>query len=140
MIKHFKTFKLENFSQEVIQVLELANLSGIAVRHRKCPYIELKNSWDDQNEILSKKLVRNLRQYGNKAEREGITMQVYFGAELNAEERLEKIKKSYAYHDLRMQDKNQDSKFTHDAFRLYNEEVMKLAENTFIIEASNKEK
>jgi len=105
------------------------------VSRRKCPYINLPSTWDELNEELGKKLVRNIRQYGNKAQKEGINISLQYTANMQPHQRLQKLEVALGYHNIRMADINQQSKFAPEL--AYHQAIMQMAENTFFIEAKN---
>jgi len=137
LLNEVKLLKLSSFSQKSTAIHLAQKQKFKIVDRRKCPYIPLKSSWEELNQTISKKLVRNLRQYGNKALRDGIHYKIREAQSISIEERNGLLRTAFAYHNMRMKDLNQDSKFTPEAFESYHKSVFELADNVFIIEAFN---
>ncbi len=140
LLKHCGFIKLSNLTEEVEKHLNSKKIKAIVVPMRKCPYVLVHSSWEEQNEILSKKLVRNLRQYGNKAQRDGITFSISKATDLSLEQRIEKLKIAFTFHDKRMEVKDMESKFTDANFSNYHLQIMHHSNHLFFIEAFNAEK
>jgi len=140
LLKHCGFVKLSNLTEEVEKHFNDKKIKAIVVPMRKCPYVPVHNTWEEQNEILSKKLVRNLRQYGNKAQRNGISFAISKATDVSLEERIKKLKIAFAYHDKRMDVKDMESKFTDDNFSDYHRQIMNHPNHVFFIEAFNAEK
>jgi hypothetical protein len=137
MLKHWPQLKLQYFNAETLNFKQLKGGQYIEVPKRDCPYINLKEDWEALNQTLGNKLVRNIRQYGNKALKAGISFNIYTAAELSKEEKVRKIEKAFSFHNDRMDAKSQESMFTAANFKAYHTKVLSQAENAFIIEAEN---
>ena len=129
--------KLTEFSQNSTAFKDVSKIKSALVDRRKCPFIRLEFNWQSLNKSLSKKLTRNLRQYGNKALAAGITFSVKNAGKLTPEEQHKKLKKAFSFHEVRMEELNQKSKFSAQQREEYHQTVLQQAENTFVIEAKN---
>lgn len=137
MLRHWPKIKLQYFSAETQSFKQLKGSHYIEVPKRDCPYINLEEDWKALNKTLGNKLVRNIRQYGNKALKAGITFHVYTAEELSKQEKVGKIEKAFSFHNDRMDAKSQESMFTSANFKAYHTKVLSQVDNTFIIEAEN---
>lgn len=133
----FSPIQLESLASCESIHIKAARVDSLIDERRKCPYIALGNSWDELNEKLGKKLVRNIRQYGNKAAKLGITFRVAPAAAFAPEELSEKLQKAFSFHETRMEDINQKSVFTPTQEQVYHQKVLQNVKNTFVIEAQN---
>ena len=137
LLKEIGFLKLVSYSSSCIGFTDVDDIQVATAVRRKCPYIALKSTWEEQNEVLSKKLVRNVRQYGNKALSAGITFTIKKSSELSLAEQREKLNTAFSFHKIRMESINQKSKFTPQQMAKYHESVLQNATNCFVIEARN---
>jgi hypothetical protein len=137
LVTKYAPLKFECLAQEQAIKIGKTPLLLYNVIRRKCPFIQLGQNWDELNEVLGKKLVRNIRQYSNKAAAAGITFQVLKATEGNREALAANLRKAFSFHENRMEDINQQSKFTPETEQAYHENVLLQADNVFVIEAKN---
>lgn len=134
---HFSPLQLNGLASRECENIRAARVDCFVDERRKCPYILLGENWDVLNEKLGKKLVRNIRQYGNKAAKMGISFRVATASEFDAKTLKEKLAKAFSFHETRMQDINQKSVFTPAQAQEYHLNVLQNVQNTFVIEAQN---
>ncbi|MCT4623759.1 MAG: GNAT family N-acetyltransferase [Schleiferiaceae bacterium] len=130
-----KRIKLENFSEADSKDVLNNSEYKLFVSRRKCPFFEIKDSWEELSPLLSKKLVRNVRQYGNKAERANISFEIKMAHEVSNSTLDQNLDGAYKFHTSRMEIIGQKSKFTPDAYKEYHKKVLESCDNVFTIEA-----
>ena len=140
LVESKKRIILSELSEDQIDFKLLKDVVSISVPMRKCPYISLIGGWENLHENLSKKLVRNIRQYGNKAKSAGISFQVNFAKAYTKDYLLAGLSDAFSWHDTRMSAIGLVSKFTPAQFEAYHKQVLSKATNLFVVEAFNEEK
>jgi hypothetical protein len=135
LLRCIGSIKLVSFSHHF--KIESHHFFSLEVLRRKCPYIDINENWEQLELKLGKKLLRNIRQYGNKASNANISFSVYKAQEVNSQKLKQKLKRAYSFHDSRMKELKLNSKFTPSEFQEYNWMVISRAKNAFCIEAVN---
>jgi hypothetical protein len=137
LVRHYKRVILHEITQRHFDFSALQDAMIIRVAKRKCPYINLAGGWEKLHQEVGKKLVRNIRQYGNKAKEAGITFSVFPSKRIALQERINGLETAAGFHKVRMHALKQESKFTPEAFAAYHKTVLDNAENCVIIQAKN---
>ncbi len=135
LINEIRLLKLSEWNENSTVSCQNNFFALNSVDRRKCPYISIPESWDELNANLGNKLVRNIRQYGNKAKKAGISFKILEASKIDTEQKLHYLEVAFGFHSKRMSTINQSSKFISE--KIYHEEVMLKSSNVYFILGRN---